>query len=70
VNRVPLVKTIYTALKGSQDGQLREDFFRDLLRRGYTSSDAEDQLARAIDWGRYGELYEHEAHTENLILTA
>jgi len=70
VNRVPLVKTIYTALKGSQDGQLREDFFRDLLRRGYTSSDAEEQLARAIDWGRYGELYEHEAHTENLILTA
>jgi NitT/TauT family transport system ATP-binding protein len=70
VNRVPLMKTIYTALKGSTDGQLREDFFRDLLRRGYSSDAAEDQLARAINWGRYGELYEHEAHTENLILTA
>lgn len=70
VNRVPLVKTVYTALRGSADGQLREDFFRDLLRRGYSSKEAEKQLDRAIDWGRYGELYEHEAHTENLILTA
>lgn len=70
VNRVPLVKTIHSALRGSVDGRLREDFFRDLLRRGFSSDDAEKQLARAIDWGRYGELYEHDASTENLILTA
>jgi NitT/TauT family transport system ATP-binding protein len=68
VEHAPLVRTIVKALENSDDGTLREDFFRDLLRRGYTDDYTEKQLDIAIDWGRYGELFDYDADTGELIL--
>ncbi|CCE74257.1 nitrate/sulfonate/bicarbonate ABC transporter ATP-binding protein [Clavibacter nebraskensis] len=65
----PLVRTIVKALENSDDGALRDDFFRDLLRRGFTDADAQRQLDIAIDWGRYGELFDYDADTGELVLT-
>ncbi|MFB7715901.1 MULTISPECIES: nitrate/sulfonate/bicarbonate ABC transporter ATP-binding protein [unclassified Nocardia] len=58
--RAPLVRTICSALVGSSDGSARADFFADLLRRGFSDEDARRQLELAIDWGRYGELYDYD----------
>ncbi|MEB4613640.1 AAA-associated domain-containing protein, partial [Leucobacter sp. M11] len=69
VTRAPLVGTIVRALEHSNDGALRDDFFRDLLRRGFSSEDAQKQLDLAIDWGRYGELFDYDADTGELVLT-
>lgn len=69
VERAPLVRTIVKALENSEDGTLRDDFFRDLLRRGYTADYTEKQLDIAIDWGRYGELYDYDADTGELVLS-
>lgn len=69
VEHAPLVKTIVKALENSNDGALRDDFFRDLLRRGYTTEDTEKQLDIAIDWGRYGELFDYDANTGELVLS-
>ncbi|WP_028708876.1 nitrate/sulfonate/bicarbonate ABC transporter ATP-binding protein [Propionicicella superfundia] len=60
-NRAPLVRTIVTALRATPGGVIREGFFRDLLRRGYSAADTEEQLDIAIDWGRYGELFHYDA---------
>ncbi|MDR2321852.1 MAG: nitrate/sulfonate/bicarbonate ABC transporter ATP-binding protein [Microbacterium sp.] len=68
VQSVPLIRTIVKALENSDDGALRDDFFLDLLRRGYTAEDARRQLDIAIDWGRYGELYDYDADTGELVL--
>ena len=68
VQNVPLIRTIVKALENSDDGALRDDFFLDLLRRGYTAEDARKQLDIAIDWGRYGELYDYDADTGELVL--
>lgn len=68
LERAPLVRTIVKALENSNDGALREDFFRDLLRRGFSSDDTEKQLDLAIDWGRYGELFDYDADTGELVL--
>jgi len=68
VEYAPLVKTITNALASSADGKLSEDFFRSLLSRGYNKDDIEKQLDLAIDWGRYGELFEFEANTRSLLL--
>ena len=46
----------------------REGFFLDLLRRGFTDDEARQQLDIAIDWGRYGELFEYDAETGELVL--
>jgi len=69
VEHAPLVRTIVKALENSDDGTLRDDFFRDLLRRGYSAEDTEKQLDIAIDWGRYGELFDYDADTRELVLS-
>jgi NitT/TauT family transport system ATP-binding protein len=65
-HRAPLVRAILQALRATADGTLREGFFLDLLRRGYSATEARRQLDTAIDWGRYAELFDY--HNGELIL--
>jgi NitT/TauT family transport system ATP-binding protein len=69
VANAPLVRTICKALENSNDGSLRDDFFRDLLHRGFSAEDTEKQLDIAIDWGRYGELFDYDADSGELVIT-
>jgi len=62
----PLVRAINNALAASIDGNLPEGFFLDILRRGFSDEEARHQLDIAIDWGRYGELYEYDANSGQL----
>lgn len=64
--RAPLVRTICKALTGSADGTLRAGFFLDLLQRGFSADDARRQLDIAIDWGRYGELYDYDSTSDDI----
>ena len=64
----PLVHTIVRALRSSADGTLRTEFFGDLLGRGFPAEVAKEQLDIAIDWGRYGELFEYDADSGELTL--
>jgi NitT/TauT family transport system ATP-binding protein len=66
--RAPLVRTITHALRSSIDGKLQAGFFRDTLRRGFSEEEASHQLDIAIDWGRYGELFDYDANTDELAL--
>jgi NitT/TauT family transport system ATP-binding protein len=66
--RAPLIKAIVKGLRATVDGTLREGFFLDLLRRGFTDDQARRQLDIAIDWGRYGELFEYDSETGQLML--
>jgi NitT/TauT family transport system ATP-binding protein len=66
--RAPLIKAILRALHATNDGTLREGFFLDLLRRGFSDDEARRQLDIAIDWGRYGELFEYNAEDGELAL--
>jgi NitT/TauT family transport system ATP-binding protein len=61
--RAPLVRAICSSLESTNDGTLGEGFFFDLLRRGFTQEEARQQLDLAIDWGRYGELYDFDANS-------
>ncbi len=68
VTKAPLVRAIVQALAHSGDHVLREGLFLDLLRRGFSDEDARRQLDIAIDWGRYGELFEYEKDEGKLEL--
>lgn len=65
--RAPLVRAICQSLERTKDGTLSMELFLDLLRRGFTEERAQQQLNIAIDWGRYGELYEFDAASGELI---
>lgn len=64
--RAPLVRAITNALAAAVDGRLHERFFLDILRRGFSEDEARHQLEIAIDWGRYGELFDYDANTGEL----
>src|SRR6516165_3673240 len=64
--RAPLVRAICKALAASTDGNLRAGFFLDLLERGFGPDRAQQQLDTAIGWGRYGELYDYDADTDQI----
>jgi NitT/TauT family transport system ATP-binding protein len=67
--RAPLVRAIVRALESTKDGTLNERFFLDLLRRSFGEDEARAQLDTAINWGRYGELFDFDANTGELVLT-
>jgi NitT/TauT family transport system ATP-binding protein len=64
--RAPLVRTICKALAASADGNLRAGFFLDLLKRGFGTGEAQQQLDTAIDWGRYAELFDYDTDTDQI----
>jgi NitT/TauT family transport system ATP-binding protein len=66
--RAPLVRAICKALASTEDGNLGEGFFLDLLRRGFSEEEARKQLKIAVDWGRYGELFDFDSNTGQLTL--
>ena len=70
VDRAPLVGAMVRALRGADGKVIRIDLFRNLLHRGFTSKECERQLDIAIDWGRYGELFDYDDDDEVLRLTA
>jgi NitT/TauT family transport system ATP-binding protein len=67
-HRAPLVRAIVQALAATDDHTLREGFFLDLLRRGFSAAEARSQLETAIDWGRYAELYDYDRDDGELTL--
>ncbi|MFE0687004.1 ABC transporter ATP-binding protein [Streptomyces xiamenensis] len=68
LERAPLVRAIVQALRTAPGHTLREDFFLDLLHRGFTPEEARTQLGIAIDWGRYAELYDYDSDNATLTL--
>ena len=66
----PLVRAITQALAATEDHTLREGFFADLLRRGFSPQETRSQLDTAIDWGRYAELYDYDSDDEEFTLEA
>jgi hypothetical protein len=61
--RAPLVRAICVALENTEDGTPRRGPLPDLLRRGFSEDEARQQLRIAIDWGRYGELFDFDSNT-------
>ena len=67
LQRAPLVRTIFRALRGSLDGNLPAGFFTDVLRTSLGEEEAARQLDVAVNWGRYAELYAYDATTGQII---
>jgi NitT/TauT family transport system ATP-binding protein len=67
LDRAPLVRTIYLALRGTSDGNLPSGFFTDILRTRFGEDAATAQLDVAVNWGRYAELYAYDATRGQII---
>jgi NitT/TauT family transport system ATP-binding protein len=68
VEQAPLVRSIVRILRHSDSGAIRSETVLADLCRAYSDADAQTQLDTAIDWGRYGELYEYDADSDRILL--
>jgi NitT/TauT family transport system ATP-binding protein len=65
---LPLLRRIREALQESEGGRVRKREFLELLEEHFSPVEAERQLGTALDWARYGELFDHDPDTEEFVL--
>ncbi len=68
LSHVPMLAGIEQTLREKRNGSMQAEFFLDLLDEHFPRAEAERQLATAIDWGRYAELFEYDASEDRLYL--
>ena len=68
LSRVPLAARIRLQLEQEPTGTLGEELFIDLLEEFLKADEAKRVLEIAVEWGRYGEIYEYDFHTGRLKL--
>ena len=68
LGRVPVLSSIVHTLRQKENGSMRSDFFLNIWDDHFPNEEAERQMATAIDWGRYGELFEYDASEGRLTL--
>ncbi|MEA5098522.1 MAG: nitrate/sulfonate/bicarbonate ABC transporter ATP-binding protein [Burkholderiaceae bacterium] len=68
--KVPLAAHIRHSLEREESGALPEKPFLDLLEEHLKADEAKRVLGVAVEWGRYGEVYEYDFHTGRLTLPA
>jgi NitT/TauT family transport system ATP-binding protein len=68
MQNIPLIRQITRALEAKANRSLPDEFFHDMLEEHFTGEEATRQLETAIHWGRYAELYDHDAASERLFI--
>jgi NitT/TauT family transport system ATP-binding protein len=66
---LPMLRRIREALQETEAGRARKREFLDLLEEHFSPSEAERQLGTALDWARYGEVFDYDPDTEEFVLT-
>ena len=61
LGRIPVLSSIVHTLQEKENQAMRADFFLGIWDDYFPLEEAERQLATAVDWGRYGELFEYDA---------
>jgi len=70
LERVPLAAHIRHSLEQDPAGELAEDHFLALLHDSLSADEALRVLRQAIEWGRYGEVFEYDLRTGTIHLPA
>ena len=64
---LPLIAAIHRAVDANEDGRAAKQQFADLLGEHFSGSESERQLATAVDWGRYGELFDFDPDADEFL---
>jgi NitT/TauT family transport system ATP-binding protein len=68
LEHVALLKQIKRALESKLDHTLPDDFFHDILDEHFSEEETVRQLETAINWGRYAELFDHDAERKRFFI--
>jgi NitT/TauT family transport system ATP-binding protein len=65
---LPLIASIHEALEARAERRVGKKPFLRLLEERFSPDEAEKQIATAIDWARYGEVFDFDPDTEEFVL--
>jgi len=68
LGRIPVLSSIVHTLQEKENRSMRSEFFLGIWDDYFPLEEAERQLATAVDWGRYAELFEYDAIEGRLYL--
>lgn len=68
LGHVPIFGSIVKTLQERRGRTMRADFFLDIWDEYFPREEAQRQLATAVEWGRYAELFEYDAIEGNLYI--
>ena len=68
LGRIPVLSSIVSTLKEKKNLAMRSEFFLGIWDDYFPLEEAESQLATAVDWGRYAELFEYDSNEGRLYL--
>lgn len=61
LKHITLLGQIVRALESKSDHRVSAEFFHDLLDEHFTEEEVDRQIDTAINWGRFGELFDYDA---------
>jgi len=67
LRKLPLLAAIRKAVDQSEDGRAPKQRFIEVLSDHFSASESDRQLATAVDWGRYGELFDFDPDAEEFL---
>jgi NitT/TauT family transport system ATP-binding protein len=65
---VALLQQMKGALESKSDHRMPLEFFRDVLDEHFSKEEAHRQIETALDWGRYGGLFDYDSEADSLTL--
>lgn len=68
LSEIRLVQQIYRLCQAKRNQRFPEELILDILEAHVTAQEAKRQLATAIDWGRYAELYSYDEPSGEIFL--
>ena len=67
LRKLPLIAAVRKAVDQSENGRAGKQRFIDLRSDHVSAAESERQLATAVDWGRYGELFDFDPDAEEFL---
>lgn len=67
--RLPLLAGIQASLAAGA-GRVHQDVFLERLHEQFSPGEAQRQLATALDWARYGEMFDYDPDADEFYLAA
>ncbi len=68
LTHVPLLQQMNGALLSKSDHAMPLEFFRDVLDEHFDREEAHRQIETALDWGRYGGIFDYDSERDRLVL--
>jgi len=67
LKNVAILRLIENTLHAKRDHAIGEEFFRDILDEHFSVDEVERQFDTALNWGRYGEIFDYDSATGRLF---